>query len=59
MEFESSRHVAGQDSEMSGPVGRRPYVAPFLRHLAVTDTEGKSNPTPQEPNPNDKTNGPS
>ena len=39
MEFDSSRHVAGQDSEISGPDGRRPYVAPFLRHLALTATK--------------------
>lgn len=49
MEFESSRHVAGQDSEISGPVGRRPYVAPFLRHLAITATEvGKTTATKED-----------
>lgn len=42
MEFDNSRHVAGQNSGMSGPDGRRPYVAPFLRHLAITATEHKA-----------------
>jgi hypothetical protein len=33
--------------------GRRPYVAPFLRHLDVSDTQGKESTTTTEASPDD------